>query len=119
MEFSRVDSRLDHWVNKLGAMRILLLVVLLSGCAPYMKLSGGHIISQRDDGDYRTGEYRANPCDSSFRGEIGLEKRVSKHVVTGIAYTHNSNIDCGWPRDDYSEYRKNSVEVSVKIGGVR
>lgn len=105
-------------------MRVLLLVILLSGCSasPYVKLSGGHILSQREDFDYRITDGQTesvnNPCDASFRAEIGLEKRVAEHIVIGAAYSHNSNIDCGWPRDDYNEYYKKSVEVSVKVGGI-
>lgn len=103
-------------------MKYLIIVLLLTGCSslkPYAKVSAGHIVSQREYYTYQDSVYKTNPCDVSARAEIGVEKRVSSTLVMGLLYSHNSNLDCGRPFDDFDEFFKNSVEVSLKMGGVR
>ena len=100
---------------KILILPLILVVCLLGACTsePYAELSFGHIVSQTDYVSLPS--YEKNRCDTSFRGELGVEKKVTDRLRLQLKYSHNSNIDCGKPVDDFNEFVKNAIEVGIRI----
>lgn len=97
-------------------MRLLPLLLLLSGCAsldphPYLEVGVGYMIDERSDWFLQS--YRSWTCDKeTFHVELGAEfARQWK-----LGWHHQSHISCGtW--NDRPELYQEEIILTKKFGG--